>query len=508
MKQKEARSNMYTNQLQDMWSGYGSSPQAEVQDLLKALEAQQGITDISQLQSVGALQPQSLEGTLAMLTFTDKHLTLWKDIPKGNAFSTLEEYSVQLGYGTEGAWMGQMESPLEADPQAKRKYAETKFLRQLWKVSDVAGIVTTIKDPETWAKQSATMRLLRHLNTTLYTGDSSLIAEQIDGFEVSIRGNGSTDHVKDLRGGIPTEQDFRELAELLSVNYGTVEGCNLYCSPGGITTLDQILPESSSGTQRYLQATVGADGGVSIGSGVKKIHTSFGTIIPKMDIFLAGEYESRTVPKVSSTSNPEVTVEGRTSERSPLTPSISVATSGSAAGSKWAATGVRPQGAVYNYKVAAGNRFGLSKGTAAAFAGGNVVTGGKNTVTITPNGNSVYPATYYEIYSEKVAGSGDFRFVDRVADSGSATTTFDDLNLKIPGTTRMFLLDLTSVGEMRTFMLGRLAPLHSQQFAKVGSYVWGNVNLYVNAKYYAPLRFAMLENVQIGIESKNPLLNV
>ena len=81
----------------EAWNGVGSAGSGDIALLQKALEAQQGITDIANLQSVGALQPQSLEGTLALLTHSEKHLTLWRDIPKGNAFSTLEEYSVQTG---------------------------------------------------------------------------------------------------------------------------------------------------------------------------------------------------------------------------------------------------------------------------------------------------------------------------------------------------------------------------------------------------------------------------
>lgn len=104
-----------------------------MQSLLKALEAQEGVTDIANLQSVGALQPQSLEGTLALLTFQEKHLTLFRDVPKSSAASTLEEYSVQTGYGQEGGFVQQMESPLEGDPSAKREFARIKFLRDMWK---------------------------------------------------------------------------------------------------------------------------------------------------------------------------------------------------------------------------------------------------------------------------------------------------------------------------------------------------------------------------------------
>jgi len=44
---------------ENAWSGAGQSSLSDVQELLKALEAQEGVTDIANLTSVGALQPQS-----------------------------------------------------------------------------------------------------------------------------------------------------------------------------------------------------------------------------------------------------------------------------------------------------------------------------------------------------------------------------------------------------------------------------------------------------------------
>lgn len=495
----------------EAWEGYGSAGDAEIQVLMKALEAQQGVTDVANLTSVGALQPQSLEGTLALLTFQDKHLTIWKDVPKGNAFSTLEEYSVQTGYGQSGdGWVGQMETPLEADPYAKRKFSTVSYCRQLWKISDVSGLVTTIQDTEVWAKQAAALRNLRTVNRALYSGDKAMIGEGIDGFEKTIRNNGSTDHVIDARGVTPTQDNFDQIAELLMANFGNPDGCAVYASPGGQSTLAQIMRQGGgTTTQRVIQSTVDQSGGISIGYGVKQIHTPFGTMVPKTDIFIASEYEGRTVPKRPNPSNPEQLIEGKTSVRAPDSPSIVVTTqAGPVANSKFSAGTVRPSGVVYNYRVAAGNRFGLSQACALAFAGGAVAATGSNTVTITPALSGNFPATYFEIYSEQVAGSGDFRFVSRIADSGNPTTAWVDLNRYIPGTTKYFVLDLTSVGEMRSFMLKRLAPMHSKEYDRIGEYRWGTVNMYLTPVFYAPLRFAMIENVPISKNTKSPLIEV
>lgn len=495
---------MLSNELYD---GAGAASDSEVRELLKALEANTGETDIAKLTGAGALQPQSLEGTLALLTAQEKHLTLWRDVPKGDAVSTLEEYSVQTGLGVgDAGWVQQMETPAEVDPYVKRSYSIMKFIRQIWKVSDVASMVRTIKDAEVFAKQAAVMRVLRQVNRSLYSGDSSMIPESIDGFETAIKNNGSSDHVRDLRGGVPSSDDFRYLSELITANLGTVEGAGLYVSPGGMTTIDGLLVTG----QRFLQNALGADGKIAYGWGVDRIHTSFGTIIPKVDIFIASEYEGKTVPKVPSSTNPQVLVEGRTSSKSPETPSIVVTNNAAPiAGSKWTVgTGVvRPAGKTYRFRVAAGNRYGLSQACAAADAGADVEAGGSITITITPAA-STYPATYYEIYSEQVAGSGQFYYLGRVAASTDPTTDYEDKNEDIPGTTKMFLLDLTSVGEMRTFMLKRLAPIFSQELAKIGAYRWGLVNMFLTPAFYAPLRFAMLKNVAVGINSKSGLIEI
>lgn len=483
-------------------AGYGNLNQdVDVASLLKAMQAQQSITDIAQLQSVGALQPQSLEGQLALLTAQEKHLTLWRDIPKGTAYSTLEEYTVQIGYGNEGSWSQQMEAALESDPLLKRKFAETKFLRAMWKVSDVSTLVSTIKDTEVIAKQAAILRLLRIMNSTLYAGDSEMIPEAIDGFEKTILGNGSSDHSIDARGIAPTQQKWRDLAELIFANQGNPNGAGLYVSPGGMTTIDETLDQVGSGSaQRFLQGTVGSDGALSLGSSIKRIHTSFGTILPKVDLYLATNYEARTVPKAPDPANPENFIEAPTSVRAPLVPALAVAVNApTVANSLWAASGMRQAG-LYGYRVAAGNRFGLSAASAVKTA--TVAANGALTLTITPQ-PSQFPATYFEIYSENASGDGTYWYVTRVKANGSTAVTYQDLNKYIPGTARMFLLDLSISGEYRTVNWAQLAPVHSQELAKINPYRWGLINLYGAMKYYAPKRFAMIYNVPVGVRSAN-----
>lgn len=489
---------------QEFYEGAGAVEGSDVVDLLKAFEANTAITDISNLTGMGALQPQSLEGTLVMLTGQEKHLTLWRDIPKGDAVSTLEEYSSILGAGSgDEGWVDQMEMPLESDPMLKRDFAIMKFIRSVWRVSDVAGMVKSIKDGEVLQKQMASLRILRRLNRALYSGDSSMISQSIDGFEKTIKSNGSAEHVIDLRGVAPTTENFRLAAELLTANFGNAQGAGLYVSPGGMTTIDQVMGSAV----RIGQTQIGNSGQVSMGYATDRIHTSFGTMMPKVDLYIASEYEARTVPKVLNESTGNL-VEGKTSSKAPNTPAITVAAATGVSGSKFASTGVRPAGVVYNYRAASGNRYGLSAACVAAYASGAVAAGGANNITITKDAGSTYAATYHEVYSEQVAASGDFRFLGRIADSGAATTIYTDKNLDIPGTTKMFLLDFTTIGEDRTYQFARLAPLFSQELAKIGPYRWGLVNLFGTPKYYAKKKFIMFKNVPITANTKSNLLEV
>jgi hypothetical protein len=482
-------------------TGYGPYQDPNIVGIMKAMQAQQGITDIAQLQSVGALQPQSLEGQLALLTAMEEDLTLWRDIPKGKAYSTLEEYSIQIGYGLEGAWTQQMEMALEADPILKRKFAETKFLRTLWKISDVSNLVSTIKSTEVVAKQAAVLRLLRIINNSLYSGDSSMIPESIDGVEKTILNNNSPDHAIDMRGVAPTQQTWRFAAELIRANQGKVNGAGLYVSPGGMTTIDGTLENVGSGSaQRFIQGFVGPNGEITLGSGVTDIKTSFGKFKPKVDIFLATNYESKTVPKAPDPTNPEVFIEAPTSVRAPLTPTLAIGVDApTVSGSLWKASGMRQAG-LYGYRVAAGNRFGMS--AAAVVKTATVAADGALSITITPQ-PSQFPATFYEIYSENASGDGKYWFVARVQANGSTPVVYQDINKWIPGTTRMFLIDMSSTGERRVLSWDQLAPVYSQELAKIFPGRWGLVNLYGAMKYYANKRMIMLYNVPVGITSVN-----
>lgn len=488
--------NLFNNK--DAFDGYGEGSSSEITDLIKALQAQEGVTDIADLQGGGAIQPQSLETQLALLTFQEKHLRLFKDIGIQKAFSTLEEYSVQDGYGTEGGFVGQLENPEEDDADLKREFAVVKYIRGLWRVSDVLQFSKTITNSEVVQVQAAMMRTLRTLERTLFFGDSSLIPQSFDGLEKTIVTNGDSFQVIDLRGATITEANLKQGAEIITANFGAPT--DMYTSLSVQTTIDQIMGNATN--QRLNIEQLGGDGKMALGSSVSEMRTTFGNFNLKPDIFINPEAQGVPVIKDSSGS----LVEGATSVKAPATPSFALTpVAATVVGSLWAASG--SGGAIageYNYRIVAINQYG--KSAAAVAAAATVAASGSMSIAITP-GSGAYTVTAYEIYRETIPGSGVIKFMKTVAADGSPTT-YVDLNTDLSGTSKSFLIDNSTVGELRTMVLSQLAPMHRVEYAKIGPYRWGTVNMYSVPKWYAPRRFVLYKNIGVQKLIKNNVINL
>ena len=80
----------------DGLNGFGSSSMNDVSQLTKALSAGYAVAN---QQGGAALRVESLESSLKVVTFTNKHIKLWKKIPKSPAYSTVEEFNVLSQYG-------------------------------------------------------------------------------------------------------------------------------------------------------------------------------------------------------------------------------------------------------------------------------------------------------------------------------------------------------------------------------------------------------------------------
>jgi len=483
-------------------SEYGVSNIAAVEDLRKALESPSGYTDLYTTPG-GAITMQSLEGMLVDLTLNMNDFTLWQDMNKVKAFSTVEEYDQQIGHGINyGGFVGATENPEFRDIDIQKKIAVVKFMSEGWLVSDVAEATRRIIDERTRQQRSAMIRLLRNLNMAMYDGNSSWIPKSIDGLAATISDE-SSQQTKDMRGANLSMSTFNLMGQLITEGNGAVENAKIYSSPAGMQNLSTIIESGAASTGDRKIVEMGKDG-VTIGGKITGIMTAYGMMQPRMDKLLGLAYESKSVPKYKNNETGSW-VEGATSDKAPSMPTIALANNAGVTGSLFSAGTVRPSGVKYNYRVVARNEYGRSMASVAVESTDVIAAGGAVTITITPapgDSGSKLP-TCFEIYSEKVGGSGVYRYMHTVAAATNPLTavTYQDINTYIPGTARMYIVDQTQVGEQRTMAFSQLLPIHNTDLAKTFRGIQGLINLYGTPKYYKPNVLVEIRN--IGVEQSN-----
>lgn len=460
-------------------------------DLVKALEAQEGVTDYATLTGGGALQPQSLEDTHALLTWTDKQLKFQKDIGISKAYSTVEEYTLQDAYGQEGPWVDQLDNPEEADPDFFRDITKIKFLRGLWKVSDVLGYSRTITDPYAVNVEAAAYRVMRGLERGLFFGDDTVLPQEIVGAEKVIN-DFAPANIFDLRGQPLTQEVIRQAAELIADNYGMAS--KMYVSNSTMSSIEDILGKPDS--QRIVQNQGNLT--IDLGDIVNGFRSSFGRFTFEPDVFL--DWETQTVPKVKNPANPRTQTEGATSAKAPDTPTISGLAATADADTQHVAlsTGVR-------FRVAAFNKYGYSAATAASAQVG-LAAAQSYDLEITPAGSGE-AATGFAIYRETGEGTGVYNLIKRIANAGSPTN-YLDANADLPGTAKAFMVDLSSVGSQRAISMAQLAPMHKLEYARIAPFRWGTVNWYLGMKWYAPQKMVLFKNVGVGKAQGSPLIDL
>lgn len=480
------------------------SSASQIENLTKALLAPESVMDMYTT-SGGSLAMQSLEGMLADLTLNATDFTLWQDINKIKAFSTVEEYDQQIGLGiNDGGFVSQLENPEFRDPDILKQVAIVRYMSEGWSVGDVQEAVNNILDPRTRSQRSAMNRLLRNLDVALYDAHNAWIPQAFDGLSATISGQ-NAQQTRDLRGGNVSMAVFNLMGQLITEGNGHVENSKIYVSPAGLQNLSTIIEAQAVGTGDRKIVEMGS-GGITIGGKITGIMTAYGKMDPRMDKLLGLAYESKSVPQYYNNAT-ATWIEGATSDKAPSTPAIALANvGGGAAGSLFSAGTTRPSGVQYRYRVVARNRYGKSAACALVAVGAPVAATGAVDITITPfagDAGAKLP-TCFEIYSEQVAGSGVFRYMDTVAANALnplANVVYRDLNTYIPGTARMFIVDQTTAGENRVMAFSQLLPIHNTDLAKTFRGSQGLINLYGVPKYYKPNVLVEIRN--IGVTQSN-----
>ena len=411
----------------------------EVADLMKSIDAGADLAAGGGNSSGFALRPQSLEETLANQTFLDKHVKLWKVIPKSRAFSTVEEYDRLESYGAErlNAFTMEGDLPQGDDASYSRQYSTQKYMGTLRAVSHQMGMVRSIVgDQIAKETQNGTLWLMRAVEKALFFGSSDLVSTQFDGLFKMLQdaitagaaepaamidkrssanaGVGSSLTVDDLDGATEFAHTAPNYGSLDTVFYSTTAHRNLGT---------HLLGDNRAGNRLDVKNNQG--GPITPGWSFSKVATMFGDLDMNPDVFL--NPVAYTEAQLTAFASGDVNTR-------PSDPTLtSVTENGGANGGLFGT-----ETGAYKYVVVAVNKFGNSNGTAAST--GTVVTGTKSQNVLMTKG-SVVP-TGWVIYRTPKGVADKFYEIARVKYVAGANQTFTDINTIIAGTSVAFGIEL------------------------------------------------------------------
>jgi hypothetical protein len=443
--------------------GFGVSSFAELAELRKALDF-----SYTSAQGVGfnAMRVESLDATLRLMTFQQTNLRLWNQIPKQDAYSTVEEFNRLLEYGQDGGAFTQSgELPQEEDSIYERASEKVKFLGTTRSVTHPASLIRTLPaDVIAQETQNGALWLMGKLNSALYYGDSDAIPVEFNGLPKQIELNGGT--VIDKAGAPLTTTDIEGAAQTIGENFGT--GSQFFSN-------NKVFSEFSLTFNQYQRFVAPGTQPGLVGTPVTGVTTTLGPVMFQPDMFVKEG-------KVAGTS--------ATSLKAPTTPTLVVANAGATTGSAF----VAGDAGTYQYQVSAMNQYGESVPT--PLSSGVVVAAGDGvTLTIADNGGTIQ-ASAYKIYRTDKNGLVAYsirKLEPRAKVNGVYvnTTTFTDLNLERPRTFLGLMLDLTP----NAVNFRQLSPMIKMNLAIISPAIRWMQLLYGTPIVYAPKRHVLFKNI-------------
>ncbi len=442
-------------------SGFGQHTQQVVDELNKAMGTGTTGEAYGQFADGSAMRPESLEGTLKVVTATEKNIKLWKDINKLPAYNTVEEYNVLDSYGgntspffTEGGL------PEEEDSNYTRQAALVKFLGTTRVITHPMTLVNnTNGDIVARETRNGTLWLLQQLERSLFFANSTLNPLAFDGILRQIVTGGRAENVIDMKGLPLTEAVLEDGGNIILDNYGTPS--KMYLTPKALTDLSKV-------TYTRQRGGFGGQNGV-LGQSLKGFESNGGAFTFEPDVFLRPR---GVAPLAGADGAPGVPV---WDALAPLAAANS-------------ATGVGLPAGTYNYVITALNNKGESVGNAAT----SVAVKVDEQVTIVfDRVVAPVPARSYRIYRDN--GDGVILFMREVADDNQAASmTIIDRNEDIPGTSTAFLLDLDAEQSMS---FKQLAPLMKLPLARISAAERFMILLYGMPLVYNPRRNVVIKNI-------------
>lgn len=464
------------NDYADFGQGFGTASAADVAELNKALNtgAYAQANGVAGQTNGAALQVESLENSLKVLTYSDKHVKFWKKIAKTPAYSTVEEYNQLLSYGSNtGGFVPEGVLPETDDSEYRRQASFVKFLGTTREVTHPMTLVRSAHgDVIARENQNGILWLMKQLEHALFWGNSKLAAPgkegvQFDGLNQMI----DAENTYDCKGKELQDTDINYGAQMIIENYGT---------PTDLFLPFETLADFSNEyfpKERVIMPTQGA--GYQAGLVVNKFQTHGGAVGFEPDLFL-----QKTKP-LSGT--------GTGGTKAPTAPgTVTAALEDLTTDGDFTKSGI----GVYKYSVTACNRFGESVPTAASadvtFTNADLAKHVK--ITIKNNTSMVVAPEYFKVYRTEANGAQKYCIAEIPAKSvnSDGETTFIDVNATMPNTYTAFMGEFTP--EVIAFK--QLAPIMKMDLALLGpAYRW-MILLYGVPQLYAPKKWMKFVNIK------------
>ena len=176
----------------DYAAEYGSLPYTaeEVGELNKALNAPSDYQSVlpGDLSGAAALGQEDLSAALRIVTYSDKHLKLWRDIRKADQTQIVHQFNVLNSYGQDAPiTFKQGGLPAQTDSDYSRETKAVKFLATFGQVTH-PGTLIQAAHGSIIAREviNKTIQLLGSVERGLFEYDSSINADEFDGVEKQI----------------------------------------------------------------------------------------------------------------------------------------------------------------------------------------------------------------------------------------------------------------------------------------------------------------------------------
>lgn len=463
--------------------GFGIGAGTDVENLNKALNT----GDYAQASGIAgqvngaALQVESLENSLKVLTYGDQHVKFWKKIAKTPAYSTVEEYNQLLSYGSgSGGFVPEGILPETDDSQYRRQASFVKFLGTTREVTHPMTLVRSAHgDVIARENQNGILWLMKQLENGLFWGNSKLAPEgkegvQFDGLNTMI----DPENTLDIAGKDLTAIDINSGAQMLIENFATPT--DLYLPFETMADFsEEYFPK-----ERVIMPT---QSGYQAGLVVNKFQTHGGAVDFNPDLFI-----QKTKPL---SPNGTGGIKAPTAPAS-LTAEVSTTTTGAEFGKSGAGK--------YKYAVTACNRFGESvpvEATQLALTSEDLVKGVD--LTITNSGSMTVAPEYFNIYRSEKDGNQMYKIMSVPAKStvASGTTTARDIDEIMPNTCTAFMGEFTP--EVIAFK--QLAPIMKMNLATLGPCIRWMILLYGVPVLYAPKKWMKFTNIKSSSRGNSQL---